>query len=98
MSYNRERSNSRGRSYSRGRRRSYDSDAAKNLKRQGPLPKPVDVGKTYEVDIKEITAKGDGIARVQGFIVFIENGKIGNKIKVKVTEVADRFAKATIEV
>ena len=77
---------------------SYDSDAAKKLKRQGPPPKPVDVGKTYDVDINEITAKGDGIARVQGFIVFIENGKIGNKIRVKVTEVADRFAKATIEV
>jgi predicted RNA-binding protein with TRAM domain len=39
----------------------------------------------YEVDIIEI-------------IVFIQNGKIGNKIRIKVTEVADRFAKATIEV
>ena len=98
MSYNRERGNSRGRGNSGGGRRSYDSDAPKRLKRQGPLPKPVEVGKTYDVDINEITGKGDGIARVQGFIVFIENGKIGNKIKVKVTEVADRFAKATIEV
>lgn len=108
MSYNRERgnsrersnsrgrSNSRERSNSRGRRRSYD--AARKLKRQGPPPKPVEVGKTYDVDITEITGKGDGIARVQGFIVFIENGKIGNKIKVKVTEIADRFAKATIEI
>jgi len=35
---------------------------------------------------------------VQGFIVFIENAKVGNKIRVKVTEVADTFAKATIGV
>jgi predicted RNA-binding protein with TRAM domain len=98
MSYNRERSSSRGRSYSRSRSRSYDNDPTKRVKRQGPLPKPVEAGKIYEVDIAEITGKGDGIARVQGFIVFIENGKIGNKIRVKVTEVADRFAKATIEV
>jgi predicted RNA-binding protein with TRAM domain len=35
---------------------------------------------------------------VQGFIVFIEDGKVGKKIRVKVTEVADRFAKTTIEV
>lgn len=98
MSYNRERGYRRGRSYSHGKRRNYDSDAAKKLKRQGPPPKPVDVGKIYDVEISEITGKGDGIARVQGFIVFIENGKIGNKIRVKVTEVADRFAKATIEV
>jgi predicted RNA-binding protein with TRAM domain len=34
---------------------------------------------------------------VQGFIIFIENGKVGNKIKVMVTEVADRFAKATMK-
>ena len=98
MSNNRERSSSRGKSSSHDRRRRYDSDAAKKLKRQGPLPKPVEVGMTYDVGITEITGKGDGIARVQGFIVFVEYGKIGNKIRVKVTEVADRFAKATIEV
>ena len=53
--------------------------------RYTPPTKPVDVGEMYEVDIIEI-------------IVFIQNGKIGNKIGIKVTEVADRFAKATIEV
>jgi hypothetical protein len=26
-----------------------------------------------------------------GFVVFVENGKVGNKIKVKVTEVADKI-------
>jgi predicted RNA-binding protein with TRAM domain len=92
MSYYRERA------YSRGRRRRYDSDATRKLKRQGPPAKPVDVGKTYDVDINEITGKGDGIARVQGFIVFVKNVKTGKKIRVKVTEVADRFAKATIEI
>jgi predicted RNA-binding protein with TRAM domain len=56
------------------------------------------VGKEYEVDITEISRKGDGIARVQGFIVFVQNAKVGKKTRIKVTEVADRFAKATIEV
>ena len=50
----------------------------------------------YEVDITEISRQGDGIARVQGFVVFVKNGKVGNKVKVKVTDVADRFAKAII--
>jgi len=50
------------------------------------------------IDITEISGKGDGIARVQGFIIFIESGKVGNKIRVKVTEIEDRVAKATIEV
>ena len=91
MSYNRDRS------YGRGRKRSYNSHPSRSFKRRSPPTKPVEVGKIYEVNITEITGKGDGIARVQGFIVFIENGKVGNKIQVKVTEVADRFAKATIK-
>ena len=33
---------------------------------------------------------------MQGFVVFVKNGKVGNKVKVKVTEVADRFAKAIV--
>jgi predicted RNA-binding protein with TRAM domain len=56
------------------------------------------VGGIYEVNIPEISSKGDGIARIQGFIIFVKNGKVQNKIKVKVTEVRDRFAKASIEV
>ena len=76
----------RGRSYGGGR----------GFDRGSTGPKPVEVGKEYEVDIIEISRKGDGIARVQGFVVFVENGKVGNKLKVKVTEVADRFAKAII--
>ena len=59
-------------------------------------PKPVEAGKEYEVDIMEISRQGDGIARVQGFVVFVKNGKVGNKVKVKVTEVAERFSKAII--
>ena len=59
-------------------------------------PKPVEAGKEYEVDITEISRQGDGIARVQGFVVFVKNGKVGSKVKVKVTEVADRFSKAII--
>jgi predicted RNA-binding protein with TRAM domain len=27
---------------------------------------------------------------VQGFVVFVKNGKVGNKVKVKVTEVAEK--------
>ena len=92
MSYDRDRG------HGRGRKRSYNRHASRNLKKRSPPTKPVEVGKIYELDITEITGKGDGIGRVQGFIIFIENGKVGNKIPVKVTELADRFAKARIEV
>ncbi|MFY9797906.1 MAG: TRAM domain-containing protein [Candidatus Nitrosopolaris sp.] len=68
---------------------------AAEASRGSPRPKPVEVGKEYEVDVTDISRKGDGIARIQGFVSFIENRKIGHRLKVKVTEVADRFAKAT---
>ncbi|MDQ3962115.1 MAG: TRAM domain-containing protein, partial [Thermoproteota archaeon] len=38
--------------------------------------------------------KGDGVARVQGFIVFVKGGRVGQKTRVKVTHVGDRFATA----
>jgi predicted RNA-binding protein with TRAM domain len=83
-------------SYGHGRGRSYGGGGRRSFNRGSPAPKPVEVGKVYEVEVTEISRKGDGIARVQGFVVFVENGKVGNKINVKVTEVADRFAKGTL--
>jgi len=83
-------------SYGRGRGRSYGGGSDRSFNRGSPAPKPVEVDKEYEVDVTEISRKGDGIARVQGFVVFVGNATVGNKIRIKVTEVADRFGKATI--
>jgi predicted RNA-binding protein with TRAM domain len=46
-------------------------------------PKPVEVGKEYDVQIQYVSQKGDGIARVQGFVVFVKNGKVGDNAKIK---------------
>ena len=54
--------------------------------------KPVEVGKEYELEITEKGSKGDGIARIQGFVVFVSGGNTGDKVKVKITSVANRFA------
>lgn len=67
--------------------------------RRGPAsfgPKPVEEGKEYEVDIKELSRRGEGIARVEGFVVFVPNTKAGDHVKVKVTKVANRFATAEV--
>src|SRR4030095_2041376 len=34
-------------------------------------PKPVEVGKEYDVQITELSRKGDGIARIQRFVIFV---------------------------
>lgn len=57
-------------------------------------PKPVESGKEYDVQVTEISRKGDGVARVQGFIIFVKGGRVGQKTRVRVTHVGDRFATA----
>ena len=59
-------------------------------------PKPVEAGKEYDVEISEISRQGDGIARIQGFVIFVKGAKVGQKTKVKVTNVGPRFATAEV--
>jgi predicted RNA-binding protein with TRAM domain len=60
------------------------------------LPKPVEAGKEYTGDTG--TGKsGDGIARVQGFVIFVKNAKAGDKnVKIKINSVGNRFAIADV--
>ena len=62
----------------------------------GSSPKPVEMGKEYEVEITEISNRGDGIARVQGFVIFVEGGKVGQNVKIRITSIGERFAKAEV--
>jgi predicted RNA-binding protein with TRAM domain len=78
-------------SYGRG----YAGGGSRDFNR-GFAPKPVQVGKEYDVDVTEISRQGDGIARVQGFIIFVKNGKIGQKVKIQANQVGSRFAIASI--
>jgi predicted RNA-binding protein with TRAM domain len=59
-------------------------------------PKPVEVGKEYDVDISELSRRGDGVAKIQGFIVFVRGSKVGEKVKIKVDTVGPRFATASV--
>ena len=56
------------------------------------LPKPINVGEEYDVEINEIGSRGDGIARIKNFVVFVENVKKGEKAHIKIKEVRNRFA------
>jgi predicted RNA-binding protein with TRAM domain len=54
------------------------------------------MGKEYEVEISEISKRGDGIARIQGFVIFVEGAKAGQKTNIRITSIGDRFAKAEV--
>ncbi|MEM2963239.1 MAG: TRAM domain-containing protein [Candidatus Anstonellales archaeon] len=53
---------------------------------------PVELGKEYEVTIDAQGSKGDGIAHVEGFVVFVEGGKKGEKVRVRIKALRRTFA------
>lgn len=48
---------------------------------------PVKPGETYEVSINAVGEKGDGIARVRGFVLFVPGVKKGDYVKIKISKV-----------
>lgn len=59
-------------------------------------PKPVELGKEYDVEVREVSRRGDGVARIQGLVTFIPNAKPGDKVRVKITRIGRKFAEAEI--
>lgn len=53
---------------------------------------PVEVGKEYEVKIEDIAREGDGIARVEGFVIFVPGAQVGDSVKIQIDRVMRRFA------
>lgn len=55
-------------------------------------PKPIKIGEEHDVTITDVGAKGDGITKVDNFVVFVVNGKKGEKCRIRIKEVASKFA------
>jgi predicted RNA-binding protein with TRAM domain len=60
--------------------------------RRFDIPKPIKVGEEYDVEISEVGSKGDGIARIKNFVVFVNGTKKGEKAHIVIKEVRNRFA------
>jgi predicted RNA-binding protein with TRAM domain len=58
--------------------------------------KPVKVGEELDVTITEVSRRGDGVARVQGFVIFIPNTKQGTQAKIRIKEIRPSFATAEL--
>ncbi len=48
---------------------------------------PVREGEEHTVSISAVGEKGDGIARVSGFVLFVAGVKKGDYVKIKITKV-----------
>jgi len=48
------------------------------------------------VTISDVSRRGDGIAKIDGFVIFVSGGKQGQSAKIKVTQVSNRYATGTV--
>ena len=48
---------------------------------------PVKMGEIYEVSINAVGAKGDGIAKVKGFVIFVPGVQQGDFVKIRIAKV-----------
>ncbi|MDG6926109.1 MAG: TRAM domain-containing protein [Nitrososphaerota archaeon] len=58
--------------------------------------KPVKVGDEMDVTISEVSRRGDGVTRVQGYVIFIPTGRQGQQARIRVTTIRPNFAIAEI--
>ena len=47
-----------------------------------------------EVVIDDVGSRGDGIAKIEGYLIFVPRSKIGERVRVKIRSVGEKFALA----
>jgi predicted RNA-binding protein with TRAM domain len=57
---------------------------------------PVKAGEVHEVTINAVGDKGDGIAKVKGFVLFVAGVKKGDYVKIKITKVLQNVGFAEV--
>lgn len=48
---------------------------------------PVNVGDEVDVKIEAVGEKGDGVAKVKGFVLFVPNVKEGELVRIRITKI-----------
>ncbi|MEM2727199.1 MAG: TRAM domain-containing protein [Archaeoglobaceae archaeon] len=57
---------------------------------------PVKVGDIREVKIEAVGSEGDGIAKIEGFVVFVPGAKMNDNVKIRITKVLKKYGFAEI--
>jgi predicted RNA-binding protein with TRAM domain len=57
---------------------------------------PVKVGAEIDVRIEGVGEKGDGIAKVQGFVLFVPGVRAGDEVRIRVTRVLAKVGFAEV--
>jgi len=64
--------------------------------RGGGFTPPVQVGDELDVKIEAVGEKGDGIAKKDGFVLFVPGVNEGDEVKIRVTKVLRRVGFAEV--
>lgn len=69
------------------------------MERSGFEPRgtaPVNVGDELDVTIESVGAKGDGVAKKEGFVLFVPGVQKGDNVRIKVTRVLRKVGFAEV--
>lgn len=58
--------------------------------------KPVEEGQTYTVTISDIGSQGDGVGKIEGFVIIVPDTKIGDTVQVRINRVSKKVAFGSI--
>ncbi len=69
------------------------------FRRTGFIPQffqftPVKEGDEINVLIDDIGSRGDGVARIGGFLIFVPESRMGERLRVRISRVGQNFAVA----
>jgi len=53
--------------------------------------KPVSEGETVTAEISDLGEEADGIARIDGYVLFVPGGQVGEEYEIEVTQVGPKF-------
>ena len=71
---------------------SRDSSSEQYLVGKHRITAPVRSGDELDVTIEDVGSEGDGIAKVEGFTLFVDGATEGETLRVRITDVKPRFA------
>jgi len=57
---------------------------------------PVKVGQELDVKIEGVGEKGDGIAKVSGFVIFVPGVRAGDEVRIRITRVLNKVGFAEL--
>ena len=70
---------------------SRDSSSELYLVGKNRLTAPVRAGDELDVEITDVGSEGDGIAKVEGYTLFVPDAETGDRVRIRVTDVKPRF-------